>query len=79
MSRYQTAGIYARLKVFALLATQGVSASEADDLMAALEAGAVAGAQSDVVELDGMSQTGIGTGAAAGPPGPLNWPYISRT
>lgn len=30
-------------------------ASEADDLVAALEAGAVAGAQSEVVELDGMA------------------------
>ncbi|MEW2709259.1 hypothetical protein AB0948_30305 [Streptomyces koyangensis] len=78
-------------------------ASEADDL----EAGVVAGAQSQVVELDGMaprsrgpvfrdgwredvttgsealpwsaSRTGTGTGAAAGPLGPLNWPYTSRT
>ncbi|MGW5129063.1 hypothetical protein ACWEQ7_34495 [Streptomyces sp. NPDC004069] len=45
----------ARLKVFALLEAQGVSASEADDLVAALEVGSVAGAQCQVVELDGMA------------------------
>ncbi|MFF2779891.1 hypothetical protein ACFVU3_33945 [Streptomyces sp. NPDC058052] len=55
MSQYQTAGTNARLKVFALLAAQGVPAAEADELVAALEAGAVAGAQSEVVELDGMA------------------------
>ncbi|MGW7622495.1 hypothetical protein ACWGLG_43165 [Streptomyces antimycoticus] len=42
----------ARLKLFALLEAQGVPASEADDLVAALEAGAVAGAQCEVVEQD---------------------------
>ncbi|WP_229861561.1 hypothetical protein [Streptomyces xanthochromogenes] len=55
MSQYQTAGVNARLRMFALLEAQGVPASEADDLVAALEAGAVAGAQSEVVELDGMA------------------------
>ncbi|MFJ5635339.1 hypothetical protein ACIQF5_22220 [Streptomyces goshikiensis] len=55
MSQYQTAGTNARLKMFALLAAQGVPAAEADELVAALEAGAVAGAQSQVVELDGMA------------------------
>ncbi|MFE0654338.1 hypothetical protein ACFVZH_37970 [Streptomyces sp. NPDC059534] len=55
MSQYQTAGTNARLRLFALLDAQGVPASEADDLVAALEAGAVAGAQSEVVELDGMA------------------------
>ncbi|MFE5098201.1 hypothetical protein ACFRCI_50395 [Streptomyces sp. NPDC056638] len=55
MSQYQTAGVNARLRLFALLEAQGVPASEADDLVAALEAGAVAGAQSEVVELDGMA------------------------
>ncbi|MFD4756422.1 hypothetical protein [Streptomyces sp. NPDC058426] len=53
MSQYQTAGVNARLRVFALLQAQGVPASEADDLVAALLAGAVAGAQSEVVELEG--------------------------
>uniref|UniRef100_UPI002F91BB41 hypothetical protein n=1 Tax=Streptomyces albidoflavus TaxID=1886 RepID=UPI002F91BB41 len=55
VSQYQTAGVNARLRLFALLEAQGVPASEADDLVAALEAGAVAGAQSEVVELDGMA------------------------
>ncbi|MFF3497229.1 hypothetical protein ACFYWS_38550 [Streptomyces sp. NPDC002795] len=55
MGQYQTAGVNARLRLFALLEAQGVPASEADDLVAALEAGAVAGAQSEVVELDGMA------------------------
>lgn len=57
VGQYQTAGVNARLRLFALLEAQGVPASEADDL----EAGAVAGAQSEVVELDGM---------APRPPGP---------
>ncbi|WP_327411455.1 hypothetical protein [Streptomyces sp. NBC_01233] len=56
MSQYQTAGTNARLKLFALLAAQGVPAAEADDL----EAGAVAGAQSEVVELDGMAPASQG-------------------
>ncbi|MFB7852341.1 hypothetical protein ACFC34_35735 [Streptomyces sp. NPDC056053] len=60
MSRYQTAGINARLRLFALLAAQGVPASEADDLVAALEAGAVAGAQCEVVELGGMAPASRG-------------------
>ncbi|GGX46432.1 hypothetical protein GCM10010353_71310 [Streptomyces chryseus] len=42
VTQYQTAGVNARLKVFALLEAQGV-ASEADDLVVALEARAVAG------------------------------------
>ncbi|MEO3843216.1 hypothetical protein [Streptomyces sp. B22F1] len=53
MSQYQTAGVNARLKLLALLEAQGVLASEADDLVAAVEAGAVAGAQDEVVELRG--------------------------
>lgn len=55
VGQYQTAGVNARLRLFALLEAQGVPASEADDLVAVLEAGAVAGAQSEVVELDGMA------------------------
>ncbi|MFJ3594506.1 hypothetical protein ACIQUY_34505 [Streptomyces sp. NPDC090231] len=51
VTQYQTAAVNARLKLFALLQAQGVPASEADDL----EAGAVAGAQCQVVELDGMA------------------------
>ncbi|MFJ6239455.1 hypothetical protein ACIQH0_35845 [Streptomyces griseus] len=54
-SQYQTAGTNARLQVFALLKAQGVPANEADDLAAALAAGAVAGAESEVAELAGMA------------------------
>ncbi|MFD9607003.1 hypothetical protein [Streptomyces sp. NPDC059970] len=57
MIQYQTAGTNARLKLFALLAAQGVPASEANDL----EAGAVAGAQSEVVELNGMAPASHGS------------------
>ncbi|MCC3655878.1 hypothetical protein LIX60_31335 [Streptomyces sp. S07_1.15] len=80
--------------------------SEANNLVAALEAGTVTGAQCPVVELDGMvpasrgalfsagwddgvravseALVGIadqecGPSTAAGSPGPLNWPYTSRT
>ncbi|MFJ6907076.1 hypothetical protein [Streptomyces griseoluteus] len=49
-----------RLKVFMLLEAHGVPASEADDLVAALEAGAVAGAQCEVVELGGMAPASRG-------------------
>lgn len=44
-----------RLKVFVLLEAHGVPASEADDLVAALRAGAAAGVQCEVVELGGMA------------------------
>ncbi|MDJ0465454.1 hypothetical protein [Streptomyces sp. H27-C3] len=60
MTQYQTAGTNARLRGFALLQAQGVPASEADGLVAALEAGAVAGARSEVVELDGMAPASRG-------------------
>ncbi|MFB7560703.1 hypothetical protein [Streptomyces brevispora] len=60
VTQYQTAGVNARLKVFALLEAQGVPKSEADDLVAALEAGAVAGAQCQVVELGGMAPASRG-------------------
>ncbi|MFH8612475.1 hypothetical protein ACH4D5_33830 [Streptomyces sp. NPDC018029] len=46
MSQYQTAGVNAGLKVFALLKAQGVPASEADDL--------VAGVQCQAMKLGGM-------------------------
>ncbi|MFC9878003.1 hypothetical protein ACFVJW_00005 [Streptomyces libani] len=48
MTQYQAAGTNAWLKLFVLLEAQGVPAAEADDLVAALEAGAVAGAQCEV-------------------------------
>lgn len=60
VTQYQTAGVNARLKLFALLEAQGVPAAEADDLVAAVEAGAVAGAQSEVVELGGMAPASRG-------------------
>ncbi|MCF3146865.1 hypothetical protein [Streptomyces platensis] len=59
MTQHQTADANARLKLFALLEPQGVPAAEANDLVAALEAGAVAGAQCEVVELDGMAPTSL--------------------
>lgn len=51
ITQYQTAGVNARLKLFPLLAAQGVPDSEADDLVAALEAGAVAGAHTELVDI----------------------------
>ncbi|MCX4539022.1 hypothetical protein [Streptomyces sp. NBC_01669] len=60
VKQYQTVGSNARLKLFALLVTQGAPAAEADDLVAALEAWAVAGAQCEVVELDGMAPASRG-------------------
>ncbi|MFF7199224.1 hypothetical protein ACFZAM_36660 [Streptomyces sp. NPDC008079] len=50
MTQHQTSGVDARLRLFALLEAQGAP----DGLVAALEAGAVAGAQSEVVGLGGM-------------------------
>lgn len=60
VTQYQTVGSNVRLKLFALLAAQGLPASEADDLVAALEAGAATGAQSEVVELDGTAPASRG-------------------
>ncbi|MFI2264451.1 hypothetical protein [Streptomyces tubercidicus] len=59
MTQYQAAGTSARWKLFALLEAQGVSVAEADDLVAALEAGA----QCEVVELDGMAPASSGPGS----------------
>ncbi|MFC5253201.1 hypothetical protein STRNI_008227 [Streptomyces nigrescens] len=66
VTQYQAAGTNARLKLFVLLEAQGVPAAEADDLVAALEAGAVTGAQCEVVELDGMAPASSGPGFADG-------------
>ncbi|MEU3962814.1 hypothetical protein AB0F42_23910 [Streptomyces buecherae] len=66
VTQCQTAGKEARLKVVALLKAQGVPASEAEDLMAVLEAGAVAGAQREVVELGGMAPASRGEEFANG-------------
>lgn len=87
MTQHQTTGASARLKRFALLAARGVRAAEVDDLVAAVEAEAVAGAQSEVVERDGMvpasrsevfaeglgrGRDGRGCGVAAGRLRPVN-------
>ncbi|WP_328741396.1 hypothetical protein OG436_39095 [Streptomyces caniferus] len=60
MTQYQTEGTNARWELFALLEAQGVSTAEADDLVAALETRAVAGAQREVVERDGMAPASSG-------------------
>ncbi|MFJ6565647.1 hypothetical protein ACIQMV_38585 [Streptomyces sp. NPDC091412] len=61
MTQYQTAGLNARLKVFALLKAQGVPASEADGLVAALEARAATRPHCEVVELGGMAPASRGS------------------
>lgn len=55
ITKYQTAGVNARLRLFEALAAAGVPAGEADELVSALEASAIAGAQCEVAELDGRS------------------------
>lgn len=57
VTRYQAAGTLARLELFALQAAQGVPAAWAGDLV---EVGAVAGAQCEVMELDGMAPASWG-------------------
>ncbi|MFJ8602480.1 hypothetical protein ACIREM_27970 [Streptomyces shenzhenensis] len=59
MTQYQTASTNARLKLFALLKA-GVPAADADDLVAALEAGAATRAQCGVAGLDGMAPASRG-------------------
>ncbi|MFE1781032.1 hypothetical protein ACFW9F_00190 [Streptomyces sp. NPDC059506] len=66
VTQYQTAGVNARLKVFVLLGAQGVPASEADDLVAALKARTAAGARCEVVELGGMALASRGSVFADG-------------
>ncbi|MFJ8313105.1 MULTISPECIES: hypothetical protein [unclassified Streptomyces] len=51
IGQFGTAGVHARLRLFEVLATAGVPAPEADELVGALEAGAVAAAYSWVSEL----------------------------
>ncbi|MGW7603170.1 hypothetical protein [Streptomyces antimycoticus] len=55
ISEYQTAAVNAQIQVHAILAAAGLSAENADELMCAIEAGAVAGAQCQVVEWDGSA------------------------
>ncbi|MFE7975600.1 hypothetical protein [Streptomyces shenzhenensis] len=59
MTQYQTASTNARLKLFSLLKA-GVPAADADDLVAALEAGAATRAQCGVAGLDGMAPASRG-------------------
>ncbi|MFE2038646.1 hypothetical protein ACFXBB_36585 [Streptomyces scopuliridis] len=66
MTQYQMTGTNARLKPFTLLAAQGIPAAETDDLVGALETGAVARTQSEVVELDGMGSASRGPVIADG-------------
>ncbi|MFJ5561529.1 hypothetical protein ACIQCD_29945 [Streptomyces sp. NPDC093250] len=60
------AGRNARLRLFVLLQAQGVPVAEADDLVADLEASAATGAQSEVVELDGIAPASQGARFADG-------------
>ncbi|MER5996423.1 hypothetical protein [Streptomyces viridosporus] len=62
MSPYQAASTNAQLRLFALLAAHGMPAVEADDLVAALEAGA----QCEVVELGCMAPASRGAVFADG-------------
>ncbi|MFD3381291.1 MULTISPECIES: hypothetical protein [unclassified Streptomyces] len=55
ISEYQMAGVNARAQVHAVLAAAGLSAEAADELMCAIEAGAVAGAQRQLVERAGSA------------------------
>ncbi|WP_331732707.1 hypothetical protein [Streptomyces sp. NBC_00989] len=55
VSEYETAGVNAQVQVHAVLAAAGFSTEAADELVCAVEAGAVAGAQRHVVERDGSA------------------------
>ncbi|MER5227299.1 hypothetical protein [Streptomyces flaveus] len=66
ISEYQTAGVNARLQVHTVLAAAGLSTEAADELMCALEAGAVAGAQCQVVERDGWAPSERGEAYGTG-------------
>lgn len=82
VTQYQTAGVNARLRLFALLEAQGE----------VVELGGMAPAPRGVLFADGwdegvmavseapeVSRAGDGHGAAAGGVGRLSWPYVSRT
>ncbi|MEU6626109.1 hypothetical protein ABZ926_35845 [Streptomyces litmocidini] len=60
MTGYQTAGVNARLRLLAVLAAAGVDDGQADDLLAAVEAGAVAGAHTWAVEEEEAAPVGCG-------------------
>ncbi|MFI5867438.1 hypothetical protein [Streptomyces sp. NPDC051546] len=61
MGDYQTMAVNARMKVHAILAAAGLEPDEADELVCAMEAGAVAGAHCWVEELPGCAPGAHGT------------------
>ena len=61
MGDFQTMAVNARMQVHAVLAAAGVEPDEADVLVCAMEAGAVAGAHCWVEELDGCAPDAHGT------------------
>lgn len=66
MGDCQTKAVNARMRVHAALAAAGVEPDEADELVCALEAGAVAGAHCWVEELDGCAPDAHGTAYGEG-------------
>ncbi|MFE7045988.1 hypothetical protein ACFU9X_43360 [Streptomyces atratus] len=61
MGDYQTMAVNARMKIHAVLAAAGLEPDEADELVCAMEAGAVAGAHCWAEELDGCAPEARGT------------------
>ncbi|WP_405681851.1 hypothetical protein [Streptomyces sp. NBC_00057] len=66
MGNYQTMAVNARMKVHAVLAAAGLEPNEADELVCAMEAGAVAGAHCWVEELPGCAPDAHGTAYGEG-------------
>ncbi|MFD3553522.1 hypothetical protein ACFWWA_15610 [Streptomyces goshikiensis] len=66
MDDYQTMAVSARMKVHAALAAAGLEPDEADELVCAMEAGAVAGAHCWVEELPGCAPDAHGTAYGGG-------------
>ncbi|MFI8522753.1 hypothetical protein ACIGEZ_33915 [Streptomyces sp. NPDC085481] len=66
MGDFQTMAVNARMQVHAALAAAGLEPDEADELVCALEAGAVAGAHCSVEELDGCAPGAHGTAYGKG-------------
>ncbi|WP_103529062.1 hypothetical protein [Streptomyces sp. SM12] len=61
MGDYETMAVNARMKVHSVLAAAGLEPDEADELVCAMEAGAVAGAHCWVKELPGCAPDAHGT------------------
>ncbi|MFD4955182.1 hypothetical protein [Streptomyces sp. NPDC058451] len=66
MGDFQTMAVNARMRVHAVLAAAGLEPDEADELVCALEAAAVAGAHCWVEELDGCAPDAHGTAYGEG-------------